>query len=244
MHHFFVLPGQIRSGEVYMEGSDVRHMSSVLRMKPGEQVTISDQSGKRYYCRLDRYEEKEAVLSVEQKVVEDRELESRLYLFQSLAKGEKMEWIIQKAVELGVYEVIPVETERSIVRLDARKAAKRIERWQVIAEGAAKQSGRGIIPKVHAVLTYEQALAYADELDVSLIPYEIAENMIETRQIIGAIAPGCSVGVFIGPEGGFAEGEIELAVKHRIWPITLGKRILRTETAGIAVLSILMYHLE
>jgi len=244
MHHFFVSPERIRSDEIYLQGADVRHMNSVLRMKAGEQLTVSDQCGNRYTCRLERYEQKNAVLTILQKEDDAAELPARIYLFQGLAKGEKMEWIIQKAVELGVHEIIPVETGRSIVRLDAQKAEKKAERWQAIAEGAAKQSGRGIIPVVHGILTYQAALEYAAGLDVLLIPYERADDMNITRQALGGIFSGQTAGIFIGPEGGFAEPEIELAVARGIRPVTLGRRILRTETAGLAVLSILMYHLE
>lgn len=244
MHHFFITPEQVRSANVYMEGSDVRHMNSALRMRTGELLTVSDQCGNRYYCRLERYEENRAVLSVMRTEAETVELSSRLYLFQGLAKGEKMEWIIQKAVELGAYEIIPVETQRSVVRLDAKKAAKKVERWRTIAAGGAKQSDRGMIPGVHDILSFEQALEYAGELDVLLIPYENAKDMGETRRIIAQIRPGQSVGIFIGPEGGFEETEIALANQYRARTITLGKRILRTETAGLALLSILMYHLE
>ena len=155
-----------------------------------------------------------------------------------------MELIVQKAVELGVYQVIPVATKRAVVKLDAKKAKKKVERWQQIAVSAAKQAGRGIIPAVGEVCTYAQALKYAEELDVVLIPYELAEGMEETKQIIAEIRPGQSVGIFIGPEGGFEKGEVEQAVKAGAEPLTLGKRILRTETAGLTMLSVLMFHLE
>ena len=126
-----------------------------------------------------------------------------------------MELIVQKAVELGVYQVIPVATKRAVVKLDAKKAKKKVERWQQIAVSAAKQAGRGIIPAVGEVCTYAQALKYAEELDVVLIPYELAEGMEETKQIIAEIRPGQSVGIFIGPEGGFEKEEVEQAVKSR-----------------------------
>ena len=244
MHHFFVEPSQIRDGFIRVEGSDVNHMKNVLRMKPGELTEISDGSQKRYECELETFEEDCVLLRIVEEHDDDVELPSRIYLFQGLPKGDKMELIIQKAVELGVYEVIPVATKRAVVKLDEKKAAKKVVRWNAIAEGGAKQSGRSIIPKVHDVMTYTQALAYAEELDVRLIPYEKAEGMDAARKTIGNIHPGQSVGVFIGPEGGFEESEIEQAIEHNIMPISLGKRILRTETAGLTVLAILMYHLE
>ena len=179
-----------------------------------------------------------------EKKKDESELPSKIYLFQGLPKQDKMELIVQKAVELGVYQVIPVATKRAVVKLDAKKAKKKVERWQQIAVSAAKQAGRGIIPAVGEVRTYAQALKYAEELDVVLIPYELAEGMEETKQIIAEIRPGQSVGIFIGPEGGFEKEEVEQAVKAGAEPLTLGKRILRTETAGLTMLSVLMFHLE
>lgn len=155
-----------------------------------------------------------------------------------------MELIIQKAVELGAYEIVPVATKRAVVKLDAKKEKSKLARWQAISEAAAKQSKRAVIPQVHSVMSFAQALAYADMLDVRLIPYEMAEDMAKTRSLIEEIRPGQSIGIFIGPEGGFAPEEIEQAMAHAAQPITLGKRILRTETAGMTVLSILMYTLE
>jgi len=155
-----------------------------------------------------------------------------------------MELIVQKAVELGAYEIVPVVTKRAVVKLDDKKASKKVERWNSIAESGAKQSGRNVIPEVKTVMSFKEAVAYAKQLDVVLIPYELAEGMQETKQIISAIHPGESVGIFIGPEGGFEETEVEYAMENGIKPITLGKRILRTETAGLTTLSILMYHLE
>ena len=155
-----------------------------------------------------------------------------------------METIIQKAVELGAYEIVPVATKRAVVKLDAKKAASKQKRWQSIAESAAKQCKRNVIPNVHEVLKFADAIAMAKELDVVLIPYELAEDMEETKRQIERVTPGKSVGIFIGPEGGFEEAEVLLAKEAGICPITLGKRILRTETAGMTVLSILMFHLE
>ena len=155
-----------------------------------------------------------------------------------------MELIIQKSVELGAYEIIPVETKRCVVKLDGKKAAKKVERWQQIAESAAKQSKRMLIPNVHQVLSFKEALKYAEAMDIRLIPYELAKGMQETKEILAAIEQGQSIGIFIGPEGGFEEKEVEAAISEGAKPITLGKRILRTETAGLAILSVLMFQLE
>ena len=244
MQHFFVTPSQVEGEEIMIRGTDVNHMKNVLRMKPGEQVLISDGNNHRYICVVEAYEPEAARLHIEEEEQTDTELPSRIYLFQGLPKSDKMELIVQKAVELGVYEVIPVSTRRTVVKLDAKKAAKKVERWQEIARSAAKQSGRGIVPGVTEVMDFKTALEKAETLDVCLIPYELAEGMDVTKQILSSIAAGQSIGIFIGPEGGFEKEEVEKAVQAGAEEITLGKRILRTETAGLAVLSILMFHLE
>ena len=244
MQQFFVEPFQIREGTVYLEGADVNHMKNVLRMRPGEKVRVSDGQGKSYLCCVTGYEEGKAVLELLNKFEENTELPSRVCLFQGLPKGDKMDWIVQKAVELGAYSVIPFPARRSVVKLDEKKAKKRQERWQAVAKGAAEQSGRGMIPAVHMAPGFREALQIADTLDIVLIPYELEKGMAGTVRTIENISPGQSVGIFIGPEGGFEEEEVRLAIEHGAVPVSLGKRILRTETAGLTALSILMYHLE
>ena len=244
MQHFFADPSCVDGEQIRLAGSDVNHMKNVLRMKSGEEVWVSDGEGMDYFCSVEGYEEKEAVLRVVKKEVSQTELASRLILFQGLPKGDKMEWIVQKAVELGAYSVVPVSTRRCVVKLDNKKAEKKVSRWQQIAESAAKQSKRMLVPEVHSVMTFKEALVYAKELDVLLIPYELAKGMKETKELIRSIEPGKSIGVFIGPEGGFEEQEVADAMEAGAKPITLGHRILRTETAGLAVLSVLMFQLE
>lgn len=244
MQHFFVTPSQVKDSQIFVEGSDVNHMKNVLRMRIGEKVMISDGNNLKYLCEIIAYEEDLAVLQMKETVEADSELPSKIYLFQGLPKQDKMELIVQKCVELGVYEVIPVATKRAVVKLDEKKAKKKAERWQEISKSAAKQAGRGYIPEVKSVMSYKEALCYAQELDVLLIPYELAEGMAETKKVISSISPGQSVGVFIGPEGGFEKEEVEAAMETGAKAITLGKRILRTETAGLTTLSILMFQLE
>ena len=244
MQQFFAEPSWIRENKIFMQGSDVNHIRNVLRMKPGEDVRVNDGRGKTYLCCISSYEEQTAVLDILKELDSDTELPSRIILFQGLPKGDKMEWIVQKAVELGAYSIVPFAAKRSVVKLDEKKAAKKQARWQLIAKGAAEQSGRGIIPEVSTVRTFAEALGMAGELDVVLVPYELEEGMKETTRVIENIEPGQSVGIFIGPEGGFEEEEVELAKAAGAYPVTLGKRILRTETAGLTALSILMYYLE
>ena len=246
MQRFFVEPHQIdeEAHQIHITGSDVNHISNVLRMKPGEELWISDGSKYEYRCTIESFEPDEVLLHIVYSQEPEYELPCRIYLFQGLPKADKMELIIQKAVELGAYEIIPVETKRCVVKLDGRKSAKKTARWQQIAESAAKQSKRMLIPNVHEVLTFREALKYAESMDVRLVPYELARGMQETKEILAGIEPGQSVGIFIGPEGGFEEKEIEAAIEGGAKPITLGRRILRTETAGLAILSVLMFQLE
>lgn len=244
MHHFFVTPQQVQGNQIQIEGTDVNHIKNVLRMKIGEELHISDGNNKKYLCEIAELSADMVLAQIKEELASDTELPSRLYLFQGLPKGDKMELIVQKAVELGVYEIIPVATKRAVVKLDDKKAAKKVERWNSISEGGAKQSGRNIVPKVKGVMTYKEAMQYAKNLDVVLLPYELAEGMEDTKQSIEAVQAGMSVGIFIGPEGGFETSEVEYALEQGAKAITLGRRILRTETAGLTILSILMYHLE
>ena len=163
MQHFFVSPEQVKEEKIYVEGGDVNHMKNVLRMKTGEELTVNDGEGSQYLCAVESYEADMAVLKILGKKQDESELASKIYLFQGLPKQDKMELIVQKSVELGAYQVIPVATKRAVVKLDAKKAKKKVERWQQIAVSAAKQAGRGIIPEVGEVCTYAQALKQAEE---------------------------------------------------------------------------------
>lgn len=244
MSHFFISSTQIEQELLTIVGDDVNHMKNVLRMREGERFSAADENGRYYECAVKTLEKHQVTAEVLESSPGETELSSRIYLFQGLPKSDKMELIIQKAVELGAFEIIPVITKRAIVKLDAKKEAAKLKRWQSIAEGAAKQSGRMLIPKISEVKTYKEALQMAQQLNVNVIPYECAKGIKGTREVFGKITPGMSVGVFIGPEGGFEESEVEEAKTLGVQPVTLGKRILRTETAGLTTLSILMYLLE
>ena len=245
MYQFFVEEGQICGDRIVITGEDVNHIKNVLRMKIGEEIAVSNGvDGREYRCEVAQLLPDEVVCKLRFIKENDVELPAQVYLFQGLPKADKMELIIQKAVELGAYSVIPVATRRSIVKLDDKKAAAKQNRWQGIAEAAAKQSKRKIIPKIEKVMSFAEALEMAKELEVRLIPYELAEDMSHTKEIIERIREGQKIAIFIGPEGGFDEKEIALASEVGVEPITLGKRILRTETAGMTVLAWLMYHLE
>ncbi len=244
MPRFFVTRAQVQGDEIVIQGNDVNHIKNVLRMRPGDELSISDGEGMDYSCTIASIERDEVRVNIEESMDSSVELPVKLYLFQGLPKADKMELIIQKAVELGVYEIIPVRTKRVIVKLDDKKESKKIARWQQIAEGGAKQSGRGLIPEVKPLMGFAEALRYAQTLDAVLVPYEKAEGMGKTREIIGDLKGKKSVGIFIGPEGGFEESEIEEAMACGAFPVTLGRRILRTETAGLTMLSVLMFEFE
>jgi 16S rRNA (uracil1498-N3)-methyltransferase len=184
------------------------------------------------------------LLSVLEENRDVRELPVKISLYQGLPKSDKMELIIQKAVELGAARVVPVETARCVVKLDRKKAEAKRARWQAISESAAKQSGRSVIPEISMPMKYAAALKEAADSDVRLIPYENAEGMERTRKILESVRPGQKIAVFIGPEGGFEETEIRQAEEAGFEAVTLGKRILRTETAGFVVLSLLMAQTE
>ena len=188
MYDFFADSSAIGEKEIIIRGSDLNHMKNVLRLQIGEQVCIHEEStGKEYRCEIAGYEKDVAHLHIMWVEEANRELPSKIYLFQGLPKGDKMELIIQKAVELGVYEIIPVATKRAVVKLDAKKAEAKQKRWQSIAESAAKQSRRNIIPHIHEVVKFGQAVDYAKNLDITLIPYELAEDMEKTKQIFETI---------------------------------------------------------
>ena len=244
MHRFFAEPGQIGEKEIVITGADVNHIRNVLRMRADEEVLIADGQGAEYRCKLIELNENEVRAQILWKLDGNAELASAITLFQGLPKSDKMDLIVQKCVELGVDRIVPVSTKRAVVKLDAKKEQTRLKRWNTISESAAKQSGRGVIPEVSGVMSFGKALEEAKKLEVLLIPYERAEHMAETRRVMGEIRPGQSVGIFIGPEGGFEESEVEEAVAAGAQAITLGKRILRTETAGLAVMAMLGYLLE
>lgn len=245
MYRFFTACENIRNDSVIIEGSDVNHIKNVLRMNIGEEIAVSNGvDGKEYRCAIRAFHEEYVdceLLFVKEDGVE---LPCKIYLFQGLPKGDKMEMIVQKAVELGVYEVIPVSMSRCVMKLDDKRAAKKIQRYQEIARAAAKQSQRATIPCITDVMTLKEACNYANCCNCKIIPYELAEDMDFTRKVLDKIVPGDSVAVFIGPEGGFATEEVDLLRENGVIPITLGKRILRTETAGMTFLSWMVYLLE
>ena len=243
MYHFFVSEEQINGENAYIEGSDVNHIANVLRMKPGEELLISVKGDWDYLCKIDDIETDRVNLKVLESM-EQRELPVNITLLQGIPKSDKLEMIIQKAVELGVSEIIPVKTKRVVVKIDEKKVDTKVNRWNAIAESAAKQSKRSIIPKVYEPMSIDNVLEIVKDFGVKLIPYENADGIDKTRKILDSMDKTKDIAVFIGPEGGFEEAEVERIKNSGFEVITLGKRILRTETAGLALLSNIMIRLE
>ena len=241
MFRFFVDESQISGKELTISGGDVNHIKNVLRMKPLDEVEAVLPDGRIATCSLRELSDDEIiadVLFVEESGVE---LANKITLYMGLPKFDKMELVIQKAVELGAYRIVPVSMKRTVVKFDPKKAKAKVARWQAIAEAASKQSKRAIIPEVGQVVSFKDALREARSLDHILVPYECAEDITKTREIISGIGDGESVAVFIGPEGGFSAKEVETCCENGFIPVTLGKRILRTETAGLAVVACVRY---
>ena len=243
MLHLFADPSDVQDEFLTITGPEVNHIRNVMRLKPGEEISVSiGGDGKEYRYGIESYTEDSVLCRL--RFVKDKEVELpvKVLLFQGLPKADKMDLIVQKAVELGAAEIIPVSMERCVVKLDAGKAAKKTARWQTIAESAASQSRRSIIPRVLAPMSMKEAVEYAKEqTEVRVIPYELQEDDGSVKQYLESLKEGQSVSIFIGPEGGFAPGEVELAKEAGIRPISLGRRRLRTETAGRALLSWLIY---
>lgn len=244
MYRFFIKEDQIKDGYASIKGTDVNHIRRVLRMKPGEKVFLSCGGDLEYECSLEEFSEEE----IRAKIIDvhgmETELPTKIILYQGLPKGDKMELIVQKAVELGVSEIVPVAMKRCVVKFDDKKAVKKVQRWNTIALSAAKQAKRGVIPEVSQIKTFREVIEEVKDSELFLAPYEEAKGMEASRELIASVKGKLKIGIIIGPEGGFEKEEIDALRKAGAETMTLGKRILRTETAGMAVLSVLMFMLE
>ena len=249
MYHFYTDRKNIGEESVILDGPEANHIRNALRMKDGEELIVCDGGGTDHFCRICGGDGRRLVLEILKSAPSEAELSTRIVLFQGLPKKDKMELIIQKAVELGVCEIVPVMTKRVIVKLDdPAKERKKLERWQQISKSAAEQSGRGMIPEVSQVIDFGEALIRAKKLESLVIPYENADNSCRgleaSRKVVQSLKGSRSIGIMIGPEGGFEEEEVKLAVEAGFRMISLGKRILRTETAGPAALAIIGFELD
>jgi len=250
MARFFVLPTQVdqNNKNVRIIGSDVKHIRDVLRLNLGEEITICDSTASEYTCVLSKIGKDFVDADIIKTKISESEPIVEVVLYQGIPKGEKMELIIQKNVELGINRIVPVIMERTIVKFDTKKdAEKKTERWNKIAAEASKQCGRNVIPTVDVPITFKDAIVGIEPNILKIIPYENeTENRLKgvLHQFIGNDNMKPKIAVVIGPEGGISKSEVDYAIEHGFISISLGKRILRTETAGFAVLAAIRYELE
>lgn len=243
MPKFFVEPSKVADNRIVIDTEDVNHITRVLRLKENDIIDVCDTTGMDYKARIAETCDKAVICDIISSKKSDTESNIKVTLYQGLPKGSKMEYIIEKTIELGIYSIVPVAMSRCVVKLENRKAEeKKCDRWQKIAVSAAKQSGRGIIPRIELPVTVDEAIKRMKESDLSLVPYECEEENA-LKPVLENAGGAKSVSIFIGPEGGFDPAEIEKIKKAGLKTITLGKRILRTETAGEAVLSMVMYEI-
>ena len=243
MFNFFVDEARRQGDLFYIDGTDFNHIKNVLRMRVGDELLVSS-LGKSHLCEIESLDGDTATVKITQENYQSTELPIEIILFQGLPKADKLELIIQKTVELGVAKIVPVEMSRCVVKLDEKKKNAKVSRWQAIAESAAKQSKRTVIPEIGNVLTFKQMLEEAKTLDLFLIPYENKDGMAATTAALSKIKGGMKIGILIGPEGGFEEAEVEAAINAGGEAISLGARILRTETAAITATAMCMLHIE
>lgn len=245
MFQFFVTRENQTGNEFRIYDEDFHHMSQVIRIKEQEKIRVSllDDEKHSFLCKLKQYEQDCAVVEIIEMESNFGEVNGSIVLFQGLPKSDKMEWIIQKAVELGVTEIVPVSMEHSVVKLDEKKAMGKVQRWQTISLNAAKQSKRSKVPTVQRVMSFKEAMEYAKSLDQVCLPYENQQGVTGTTNFLNQITASQNIGIFIGPEGGFSKKEIE-QLPDGIVKISLGRRILRTETAAIFMVGLIMMQFE
>ena len=250
MPKFFVNNNQIRNNQIEIIGTDVNHIKNVLRASVGDKLEICDVSSNQdYLCEIERIAKENIMCNIIEMLEESAESNIKITIFQGLPKADKMELIIQKSVELGVYDIVPVEMKRCVVKLKQNDETKKLLRWQKISEVAAKQCGRNIIPEIKSIINIKNIGNFIPEYDIVIVAYEKEEKnklkqviqLLKTKKVEKEIL---KIGIIIGPEGGIDEQEIQILEKSGAQIVTLGKRILRTETVALNMLSILMYELE
>lgn len=247
MQRYFLKNNQFSKDLALITGDDAHHMLRVMRMTIGDQVIVCNEDKKCYYATIKQIKDQEIEVTLDSMIEAQTELPIEVTIAQGLPKGDKFEWVIQKATECGASEFIPLEMERSVVKLDAKKAGKKIERWNKIAKEAAEQSHRQMVPTVTSVQTLKQLLAKASQYDICLFAYEETAKqgqLAQLKQILSTIENHKKLLVIVGPEGGISEKEETILLESGFKPCALGPRILRTETAPIYILSAISYALE
>ena len=252
MDRFFVEPEHLNLDDrtLYIDGEDVKHISKVLRYGQGDEIEVCDSNGHEYICRIESIDKTRIDLSIVDDVDINRESRIRVSLYQGVPKSTKMEIILQKLTEAGVDEIVLVNTKRSVVNIKGDKADKKFDRWERIIYEAAKQCKRGMIPKLRGILSFKEALEDMGKNDINICPYEVEKSLgikeaLQTGQVKKILEnkDEVRVGIFIGPEGGFAEEENEMVKAAGIASVTMGPRIFRTETASIVATAITLYEL-
>ncbi len=246
MNRFFVDKDNILEDQGYIiidDKEDVKHIGRVLRLKEEDEVEVCDKANVEYICKIASMEKNQVEVKILEKRCSASEPPIDVVLFQGIPKSSKMELIIQKCTEIGINKIVPIITDRTIVQLKDKKSEdKKLDRWQKIADEAAKQCRRGIIPKILKPMTYDEMINKVEDYDVVIIPYEEEKNN-GIKSVLKTVENAKSVAIVIGPEGGFEKDEIQKAIESKITPVSLGPRILRTETAGFTALTIVMYEL-
>lgn len=252
MDRFFVEPEHLNLDDktLYIDGEDVKHISKVLRYGQGDEIEVCDSNGHEYICRIESIDKTRIDLSIVDEVYINRESRIRVSLYQGVPKSTKMDIILQKLTEAGVDEIVLVNTKRSVVNIKGDKADKKFDRWERIIYEAAKQCKRGLIPKLRGILSFKEALEDMGKNDINICPYEVEKSLgikeaLQTGQVKKILEnkDEVRVGIFIGPEGGFAEEENEMVKTAGIASVTMGPRIFRTETASIVATAITLYEL-
>ncbi|HOV79699.1 MAG TPA: 16S rRNA (uracil(1498)-N(3))-methyltransferase [Bacillota bacterium] len=240
MTRFFVKPEQIKEGRVYIEGPDVLHITGALRLGAGDRITVLDGLGKSYGAVIEQPGRNKIVCRIESESKAEGAPPVKVVLVQGIPKGDKMDLIIQKGTELGVSRFVPLMCRRAVVKLENERSARKRERWQRIALESAKQCRRPDVPEVDEPAGLERVLAGMPLHAAGVIAWE-EENAVSLRAVLEEPSPDGEIYVFIGPEGGFEPSEVEMARARGVRPVTLGNRVLRTETAGIAVLTMILF---
>ena len=248
MPKFFVTNKEINENHIKISGDDTNHIKNVLRKKVGEILNICNTDTlEDYLCKIIKLEDKYIELEITEKIENNVEPNTKVTILQGLPKADKMELIIQKSVELGAYSITPVEMKRCVVKLNEKDKEKKISRWQKISEVASKQSGRNIIPKINQVITIQNICQDITNYDIVIVAYEEEKaNTLKTEleRLKKLKKKNLNIAILIGPEGGIEKSEIEHLKKHGAKIVTLGNRILRTETVALNILSIIMYEFE
>ena len=242
---FYIKNNQVHCETISIVGDDVKHIRNVLRHKIGDELEICDESGLRYLAKIKEFLESEILLDVLEQTEKNTEMPVKIDLYQGLPKSDKMDLIVQKTTELGISSIIPVITDRVIVKLEKGNENKKIERWNKIAAEAAKQSGRQLIPTVENVVNLEKIVENLAKYDIVIVPFECEKDSTLKNILKNVKNKVENIAVVIGPEGGFSENDIQILEKAtNVRKVSLGKRILRTETAGLATVSMLLYEYE